>query len=237
MRYLESCIGDLKAGREHSSEPPSRRSNPNDDELEEAAASDENMDIDEVPQRDPRAGKGIGACYDSQPPSSSRADTTAKLEPASNASYYDHRSPTSSTAASSTTLPSPYFGPVTSNSSVYSHNGPSFSRKSSAVTTPVFGPIYSNSTSDRHSSSGWPGFHASSGTDYRSSQSHHERTASSAHSYSRSGSTQTSPVIVPKDQGLNEAEASTALLMLNKDRRHSSQGQKRGLSVKDLLGS
>lgn len=70
---------------------------------------------------------------------------------------------------------------------------------------------------------------------------------------------------MPKDQGLNEAEASTALLMLNKDRRHSSisvaQGAsgphfssngngsrgggigsgdvegRRGMSVRDLLGS
>lgn len=49
---------------------------------------------------------------------------------------------------------------------------------------------------------------------------------------------------MPKDQGLNEAEASTALLMLNKDRRHSSisvsqagEGKRRGMSVRDLLGS
>lgn len=237
MRYLEGSVRDLKAGREQSSEAPLGHYVPDEEDEHEAAASDEDMEADEHAPRMP--GYASAATHESRRPKSSNINAMITSEPSPDEKAQHHRSSTSSTGTSSATLPSPYFGPVTSNSSACSYSTHSYSRTNSVATTPGFGPYNGNGPShrDRHSSSGWPGFQAFNGPDRRPSQSVRERTASSAHPYSRSGSTQTSPVIVPKDQGLNEAEASTALLMLNKDRRHSSQTQRRGLSVKDLLGS
>ncbi|KAL9634904.1 MAG: hypothetical protein Q9164_003806 [Protoblastenia rupestris] len=55
----------------------------------------------------------------------------------------------------------------------------------------------------------------------------------SQHSYSSIHSASTSPTLMPSKE--QDEEATTALLMLNKDRRHSKEKGRRGLSVSDLL--